>query len=81
MTQYMMFVSDESHRYGPGVVREFLKKNKLKTLVRSHQCVGKGWDEIHCGDYQISLLCCHSNSVQVKTSLSGLFSVRQTTTE
>ncbi|EKX45768.1 hypothetical protein GUITHDRAFT_86901 [Guillardia theta CCMP2712] len=36
-------------RYGPGVVREFLKKNKLKTLVRSHQCVGKGWDEIHCG--------------------------------
>eukprot|EP00960_Hanusia_phi_P055271 762928-Hanusia_phi.AAC.3 len=36
-------------RYGPGVVREFLKKNKLKTLVRSHQCVGKGWEEIHCG--------------------------------
>uniref|UniRef100_A0A7S1HG69 Serine/threonine-protein phosphatase n=1 Tax=Hemiselmis andersenii TaxID=464988 RepID=A0A7S1HG69_HEMAN len=36
-------------RYGSGYVRDWLRKNGLKTLVRSHQCMPKGWDKIDCG--------------------------------
>ena len=37
-------------KFGPGVARELLTAWGLKTLVRSHQCVAKGWEEIPCGN-------------------------------
>ena len=33
-------------KFGPGVARQLLGKWGLKTLVRSHQCVPKGWEQI-----------------------------------
>lgn len=37
-------------KFGSLMTREWLKKNGLTTLVRSHQCVSKGWDMIDCGE-------------------------------
>ena len=37
-------------KFGSMVIKEWLKKNGLKALVRSHQCVPKGWDMIDCGE-------------------------------
>ncbi len=33
-------------KFGPGIARHLLGKWGLKTLVRSHQCVPKGWEQI-----------------------------------
>ncbi len=37
-------------KYGTFIVKEWLRKCGLKKLVRSHQCVPKGWDKIDCGE-------------------------------
>lgn len=36
-------------RYGTIMARDFLGRLGLKMMVRSHQCVEKGWEEIKCG--------------------------------
>lgn len=42
--------------FGPDVTRAFLEKNKLKMIVRSHECVRTGFDTPFTGD-DSQLLC------------------------
>ena len=57
-------------KFGPGVARQLLGKWGLKTLVRSHQCVPKGWEQIQV----LSLLAVLVQKVQILALLLLLLS-------
>ena len=42
--------------FGPEVTRRFLKNNKLRMIVRSHECVRRGFDQPFSGAFE-DLLC------------------------